>query len=60
DVATDFRQEEFGCLDSAERTLPGNDKLKNYTNLVSAAVPTLLWRQPAERRSNYLPMRATA
>ncbi|OBS57399.1 hypothetical protein A6R68_11475, partial [Neotoma lepida] len=36
DVATDFRQEEFCYLDSTQRTLPGNDKLKTYTNLVSA------------------------
>ncbi|KAL6084287.1 hypothetical protein STEG23_030594 [Scotinomys teguina] len=32
DVAIDLIQEELGCIDSAERPLPGNEKLKNYTN----------------------------
>ncbi|XP_052574891.1 zinc finger protein 718-like [Peromyscus californicus insignis] len=35
DVAIDFILEELGCLESAERPLPGKDELKNYTNLVS-------------------------
>ncbi|KAL6089452.1 hypothetical protein STEG23_012260, partial [Scotinomys teguina] len=33
DVAIDLIQEELGCIDSAERPFPGNEKLKNYTNL---------------------------
>ncbi|OBS80108.1 hypothetical protein A6R68_21689 [Neotoma lepida] len=52
DVATDFRQEEFGCLDSAERTLPGNHKLKNYTNLVSTALSYHQTQEVSHRSTN--------